>query len=103
MNVVRIDARPAPAPTAPGPEASAPALRARQLLSEARAAAAEHLELLQASIEVVRGLSLDVRDGGEAFPVGLRELAAQLAEDLLWRGKTIDALAGRERAGLLAH
>ena len=104
MNVVRIDARP-PAGRDPAAveAASSPGERARLLLREARAAAIEQLELLQASIQVVRDLSLEVRAGGDAYAVGVRDLAARLAEDLLWRGKALEALTERERAGRLAH
>jgi hypothetical protein len=72
-------------------------------MREAHTAAVEQLEALEAAIRVVRDLSLDVMQGGETYGVGIRDLAARLAEDLLWRGKTLEALTQRERAGLLAH
>jgi len=83
--------------------AASPALRARQLMAEARAAAVEQLEALDAAMVAVRELSLDVLQGGDLYSVGVRDLAARLAEDLLWRGKSLEALTARERAGLLAH
>jgi hypothetical protein len=95
MNVVRIEARP--------PASATAAERARKLLLESRAAAVEHVEALEAAIKVVRELCSGVLDGGDAYSVGVRDLAAQLAEDLLWRGKRLEALIARERAGPLAH
>jgi len=104
MNVVRIDARPASGRDPAGLDAGpSPAERARLLMREARAAALEQLEALDAAISVVRQLSLDVAQGGDIYGVGVRDLAARLAEDLLWRGKSLEGLAARERAGLLAH
>ena len=102
MNVVRMDAH--PARELPDLEAAAsPAQRAHRLMAEARAAAVEQLEALDAAIMVVRELSLDVLQGGDIYSVGVRDLAARLAEDLLWRGKSLEGLTARERAGLLAH
>lgn len=102
MNVVRIEPR-VPAQTARGAPGETPADRARALLQESRAAALEHLGALETAIRLVRDLSAEVLQGGDAYSVGVRELAAQLAEDLLWRGKRLEALTERERAGLLAH
>lgn len=98
MNVVRIEGR-----AAARPDAATPAERARLLMQEARFAAIEHLETLEAAIKVVRDLSTEVLQSGDLYPVGVRDLAAHLAEDLLWRGKSLEALAARERAGRLAR
>jgi hypothetical protein len=103
MNVVRIDERLAQ-PTLAGVEAAAtPAERARLLLQAARAAAVEQLDALDAAIKVVRSLSLEVLDGGDAYSAGVRDLAAHLSEDLLWRGKSLEAHAARERSRLWAR
>ena len=104
MNVVRMEARAPAGREIGGSEAAAsPALRARLLMAEARAAAVDQLEALDAAITVVRELSLEVLRGGDLYSVGVRDLAARLAEDLLWRGKSLESLTARERAGLLAH
>ena len=104
MNVVRIKAHAPAGRELDGVEAAAsPGERARLLMHEARAAAVEQLEALDAAILVARELSLDVLRGGDIYGVGIRDLAARLAEDLLWRGKSLESLTARERAGLLAH
>ena len=101
MNVVRIEERVAARPEPLGIDAaSAPGERARLLMREARFSAVEHLDTLDAAIQAVRDLSLEVLEGGDAYGVGVRDLAARLAEDLLWRGKTLQALTARERAAL---
>lgn len=104
MNVVRIDERAAGRSDGGAPEAAlAPGERASQLMREARSAAIEHLEALDAAINVVRDLSLDVARGGELYGAGVRDLTARLAEDLLWRSKNLEAFMARERSGVLAH
>ena len=103
MKVVRIDER-ATARSRDAIEATPTSgERARLLMREARSAAIEHLEALEAALRVARDLSLEVVQGGDAYGVGVRELASRMAEDLLWRGKTLEGLTARERAGLLAH
>jgi hypothetical protein len=106
MNVVRIDSRAAavalpddlvPVPAAP------PAVRAGELLRQARAAGLEQLADLSAAIQVVRDLAQDVALGGDAYGVGVRDLAQRLADDLRGRAGSLEALAERERLGLLSH
>jgi hypothetical protein len=103
MKVVRIDERAANRDRGRIEVAPASGERARLLMREARSAAIEHLETLEAAIRVARDLSLEVQQGGDIYGVGVRDLAARLAEDLLWRGKSLEGLTARERAGLLAH
>jgi hypothetical protein len=73
---------------------SPPAQRAHQLFAEARRAAQDHLRQLAAAIDAVRTLSEAVVEGGELYAPGVRDLAARLAEDLLWRGKSLERLTG---------
>ena len=82
---------------------TSPSERARQLMREARAAALDHLALLVRALETAQETAAAVADGGDLYGVGVRELAARLNEDLLWKGRTLQALAERERQGLLAH
>lgn len=77
--------------------APSPALKARQLLDEARRAALEHLRQLQSSMETVRALADSVVEGGELYAPGLPELAGRLSEDLFWRAKTLEMLSQRQR------
>jgi hypothetical protein len=77
-------------------EPSPPALKARQLFEEARAASQEHLQSLGLAMERVRELAAAVVEGGDLYAPGVRELARQLDEDLLWKSRTLQALAQRQ-------
>ncbi|HEX3915757.1 MAG TPA: hypothetical protein VHW60_00345 [Caulobacteraceae bacterium] len=77
---------------------SPPALKARQLFDEARAASLEHLQSLGVAIERVRELAAAVVEGGDLYAPGLRELARQLDEDLLWKSRTLQVLSQRQAA-----
>ncbi len=103
MNVVRIEERVGARPDPVGVDATSPGERASLLMHEARTAAVEQLEILEAAIHLVRDISLAVAQGGDLYGAGVRDLAARLAEDLLWRGKSLEVLTARERAGLLAR
>ncbi len=70
--------------------------RANQLLQEARAAALEHLHALKAQIEQTRACAQSIVRGGDLYTVGLHDLAGRLAEELDWRGKTLEALIERQ-------
>jgi hypothetical protein len=84
---VMVNLRPAPSP---------PGERARRLLAESRLAAQEQLGLLIEAIENARGLAESIADGGPAlYGPGPSDLSRRLAEELLWRGKTLQALTGR--------
>lgn len=62
-------------------EPDSPADRIRRLQSEARSLAREHIEMLAAALTDVSRLSAEIADGGEFYPVGIRELARRLTED----------------------
>ena len=72
-----------------------PSSRAKRLMAEARSAAIEHVSSLEAAMEAVASLSQDVSEGGDAYPVGVRELARQLAEETLSRLQTLNAIVNR--------
>jgi hypothetical protein len=84
------------------PPASA-AVRARELMAEARSAALDNLAELATALDTARAIANSVVDGGDIYGVGLRDLSRRLSEDLLGRGRSLQALADRERRGLLAH
>ena len=84
------------------PPASA-AVRARQLMAEARNAALDNLSELITALETARAFADSVAEGGDLYGVGVRDLSRRLSEDLLDRGRTLQALADRERRGQLAH
>ena len=92
----------APAPSRPDAELTVirppPAgERARLLLAQARATSIEHLEALQQAIGEVRGLADGVVRAGDLYQPGLNDLARRISEDLLWQGKSLEALTLRQR------
>ena len=72
-----------------------PSARAKRLLAEARAAAMEHITALEASLEGVAAVAAEVSEGGDAYPVGVRELARQLSEETVGRLNTLNAIVNR--------
>ncbi len=74
-------------------EKAPPGLRARELFEEARKASLDHLRDLATAIDQVRALSEVVVDAGDLYDPGIRDLAQRLAEDLTWRGRTLEKLA----------
>lgn len=69
--------------------------RIRRLQEEARSLAREHILALESALLQVERLSAEIADGGEAYPVGIREIARRITEDCEARGNTIQVLAGR--------
>ena len=69
--------------------------RVRRLQAEARAMAFEHIDELVRALENVHRLSLEIADGGDAYPVGVREMARRLAEETDGRGQQIEAILAR--------
>jgi hypothetical protein len=74
------------------------AARAMNLLRDARRASLEHVGLLEEAVETARELSNAVVDAGDLFDPGLHEIARQLSDLLLWKSKTLQLLAQRQRA-----
>jgi hypothetical protein len=77
-------------------EAPQAGMKARQLFEEARMTSLEHLRALELAIATVRDLSAEIVHGGDLYAPGLRELARTLAEDLFWKGKTLELLSQRQ-------
>jgi hypothetical protein len=76
------------------------AARARSLLQDAKRASLEHVGLLEAALESARELSDAIVDAGDLYDTGLHQVARQLSELLLWKSKTLQLLAQRQRASL---
>lgn len=67
---------------APEAEANEPlTARIRRLQAEARAMAAEHVKMLETSILESAKLAEEISAGGDAYPVGVREMARQMVAD----------------------
>jgi hypothetical protein len=72
--------------------------RAKRLLAEAKAAALEHTSALEHALEMVASLSSEISEGGDAYPVGVRELSRQLTDDTVSRLQTLNAILNRNTA-----
>jgi intracellular sulfur oxidation DsrE/DsrF family protein len=73
--------------------------RIRRLQWEARMLAAEQAEALGAELEAMAMRAQEIAEGGEAYPAGVRELAARIATDLPEKAKTLLTILHRNAAG----
>jgi hypothetical protein len=69
--------------------------RVRRLQAEARIMAREHIEELERCLMHTAEVARDVAEGGEAYPVGVRELASRLSDYLPDRLLTMRAIVER--------
>ncbi|MGV8929807.1 MAG: hypothetical protein ACOH1E_08635 [Brevundimonas sp.] len=69
--------------------------RVKRLQMEARALAVEQVESLEALLLQASVLAREIADGGDAYPVGARELAGRLASDLPSKAQTLKAVVSR--------
>lgn len=69
--------------------------RVRALQAEARGLAAEHVQALIIVMAEAERLALEIADGGDAYPAGVRDIARRLAEDTGLKIGTIQAIGAR--------
>ena len=69
--------------------------RVRRLQMEARALAVEQVESLEKVLMQASVMAREIAEGGDAYPVGARELASHLSADLPARAETLKAIVGR--------
>lgn len=69
--------------------------RVQRLQQEAHALALEEIELLEKLLIQAAEKARAIADGGEAYPVGAREIASRLAVDLPSRAETIRTIIHR--------
>lgn len=69
--------------------------RVRRLQLEARALAVEQVEVLERVLLDAARLAREIADGGDAYPIGARELASRLAADLPSKAETLKAIVTR--------
>jgi hypothetical protein len=86
--------------TNPAPEADTAATeplttRIRRLQEEARGMAREHINTLESSLAEVGRIAAEVSEGGDAYPVGVREMARQLVTDCESRMLGLQAIVQR--------
>ena len=71
------------------------ARRIRQLQQEAHDLAREQLEGFALELSAMARRAAEIAGGGEAYPVGARELASRIAEELPHKAQLLTALLGR--------
>ena len=76
-----------------GPQTTAD--RVKRLQAEARALAIEQVEALEKLLVQAAGMAREISEGGDAYPVGAREIASRLAEDLPAKAETIKLIVSR--------
>jgi hypothetical protein len=76
-------------------EPESPGERIRRLQNEARALAREHVEMLAMALAEVAKISGEIADGGEAYPVGAREISRRLTEATGQQALTLTAIVDR--------
>jgi len=69
--------------------------RVKRLQLEARALAVEQVEALEAVLMQAAMLAREIAEGGDAYPVGAREIAGRLAADLPSKSETLKAIVSR--------
>lgn len=71
------------------------AQRVQRLQREARALALEQVEALEAALITAANLAHDIATGGDAYPVGAREIAARLTDELPSKAETIKVIVSK--------
>ncbi|MDR3512874.1 MAG: hypothetical protein P4L73_14655 [Caulobacteraceae bacterium] len=103
MAVSRLSAVPNSAPSVEplgevfglGREPETGVQRIRRLQREARMLAQEQLAAFARDLGAMAERAAEIADGGDAYPVGARELASRLAEDLPHKAQLMTVITGR--------
>lgn len=72
-----------------------PALRIRRLQEEARTVARQQVQSFEEALQEVSAMAEEIALGGDAYPVGVRQIAEQLATELPGKMQTMQALRAR--------
>jgi len=70
--------------------------RMRQLQFEARALARDQVDALARDLCSIAARAAEIAEGGDAYPVGVRELCTRLAEELPRKNQLLQTLARRD-------
>jgi hypothetical protein len=73
-----------------------PTERIRRLQRNARALAREQVLALTAAMDELAVMAREIAGGGDAYPVGVREICERMSEEMGPRATTIRALADRD-------
>lgn len=69
--------------------------RVKRLQLEARGLALEQVEALETALHAAAAIAKEIADGGDAYPVGAREIASRLVADLPIKAETIRTIVAR--------
>jgi len=69
--------------------------RVKRLQAEARALALEQVEALEKVLHQAAAMASEIAEGGDAYPVGAREIASRLVSDLPMKAETIRTIVAR--------
>ncbi len=69
-----------------------PGARLSRLMMEAHQAADEQVKALEDALLNIAYLSVEIAEGGDVYPVGVREICRRLAEDSVWRAQTLESI-----------
>ena len=69
--------------------------RVKRLQLEARGLALEQVEALEAVLIQAAAMAKDIAEGGDAYPVGAREIAGRLMTELPQKAETIKTIVSR--------
>lgn len=72
--------------------------RAQRLMAEAKTAADEQVLQLERALALVAELSSDVAEGGEVYPVGVRDISKKIAGDAMWCAQTLGSIMNQTTA-----
>lgn len=75
-----------------------PAMRAQELLEQAKAAASEHIVALDQALAHVGTIANEIASGGEIYPDGVRDLCRRLNEEVSLRSKTMAVIIRKSGA-----
>ena len=69
--------------------------RIKRLQAEAKSMAREHVAVLEEAMQSVIRTAMEIAEGGEAYPVGAREMARQLVTDTEARLLSLEVIMTR--------
>lgn len=95
MTKVRLTLVPPEAETAPAPAPETAADRIRKLQAEAQTLARAQIEELHVAMVALARKAEEIAEGGEAYPVGARELARRLVDEVGQRAQTLQAILSK--------
>jgi hypothetical protein len=61
-------------------------------MREAQEAADEQMKTLEEALLAIAYLSAEIAEGGEVYPVGVRDICRRLAEESVWRVQTMESI-----------